>query len=377
MEDNIESAFTNNVNACFINIGRRIVLDKSIHELYADANYPRLKKISDNEYILFYQQGRLGGTIYYTKSKDLKSWEAPRILLEGHDIGSETHPGDRRLYTTCDAVVLPDGEILAFTSYRASMGYRTEPEQCGIVMLRSIDRGTSWSEPRTVYVGQNWEPYAVRLSTGEIHVLFTHIAPGIYENGFTSLLCSGTGLIRSYDNGDTWHPDVTGTPYLAQRIMQSYLKGVNGKPYTTDQMACEIELADGSLAVVTESKNNDEKTFGISAAYSNDNWSVTLKEYEIGPSDRQTKMFPGAAPYLVLLPSGSTVLSYNLFGCFLLRKGDSRARSFGEPFSVFPDIKGCWGSLEVLGNNIIAAVFPQITSDKNNSIVIGCIEVRS
>ena len=41
-----------------------------------EANYPRIKKIADDRYILFYQDARVARNIYYSVSSDLKEWGA-------------------------------------------------------------------------------------------------------------------------------------------------------------------------------------------------------------------------------------------------------------------------------------------------------------
>ena len=39
-----------------------------------EANYPRIKKIADDRYILFYQDNQTASNIYYSISSDLKEW---------------------------------------------------------------------------------------------------------------------------------------------------------------------------------------------------------------------------------------------------------------------------------------------------------------
>ena len=100
-----------------------------------NAIYPRIKKLKDGDYIMFFQDGRLGPNCYLSRSNDLKTWSEPEILFSSYETSDDT-----RAYATTDAVVLPDGDIIAVASYRAVKGYR-EGTGCGIVTRRSSDGG--------------------------------------------------------------------------------------------------------------------------------------------------------------------------------------------------------------------------------------------
>ena len=92
--------------------------------------------------------------------------------------------------------MLANGDILAFTAFRLKNGYRLNNLNNGIKMRRSKDNGRTWSAPEIIYRGTTWEPSAVQLSSGEIHVYFTSADPNKGD--------SGTALLRSKDNGATW-----------------------------------------------------------------------------------------------------------------------------------------------------------------------------
>jgi len=380
----------------------KVALDRTQSLRFGDAHYPRLKKISDNNYIMFFQYQQHGQHLYFSRSTDLVTWTAPEVLLNSSNFkitypGSEEWSEERRFFATADATVLQNGDVLAVCSYRAWHGYSRYPDQNGIALLRSMDGGITWNnEPESIhyiYTGTNWEPYILQLETGEIQIYFTHIAPKIYLNGYKDgLRSSGTAMLRSYDNGQTWIPNVTEAPYEAYRVAQQELpqelaESLLGEPvgtdehgnpikYFTDQMPVAVELLDGSIALVLESRNRDgEGNYAISFAYSNDNWKHELGIDEEGPVDRQNNIFRGAGPYVTKFPSGETVISYNFKSRFWLRGGDSSAREFDEAYEVFPEITGYWGSIETISPHSLVAVFPQVTSStaRNNSINLGVV----
>ncbi|CAG7622339.1 hypothetical protein PAESOLCIP111_02416 [Paenibacillus solanacearum] len=334
------------------------------------AMYPRLKKLADGSYILFYQDGKIGWNIYYVKSNDLVEWTKPRPLFTSYKILNGT---DSRCFSTVDAIVLQNGDLLAIASYRANKGYTTLPEHNGLMMRRSGDGGATWEDEKIIYVGPNWEPSMLQLPSGEIQVYFTHVAPKMaVEN---TLHSSGTAIIRSYDNGATWTPHVTESPYAAHRIAQQYVKTTEkGVKSFTDQMPSAIWLNGGKgIALAMESQLADSK-YKISVAYSSDNWAKGLETDEPGPADRSSNMYPGAAPYLAQFPSGETVLAYNEGSSYRLRIGDTGARSFGSDYIPFSG-KGYWGATERIGSHALVATMPKVVSvgnsDYKNSIMIG------
>lgn len=352
-----------------------IVLDRNIHPVYGLAHYPRIKQLREKDFILFFQANILGGNIYYTKSHDLKSWDEPQILFQSYSYASDEFGQDKRMFATCDAAVLKNGDIIAVCSFRADQGYRTQPNNNGLVIKRSSDLGKTWSKPEVIYTGTNWEPHILQISTGELHVYFTHTAPKIVMHGFCSFRrSSGTALLRSFDNGHTWVPFVTEPPYEAYRVAQMYVKTIDGVQHFTDQMPVAAELSDGSIALALESYDKYEK-YHISLAYTHNNWDKPLEINEEGPTDRINYLYEGAGPYIACLASGETVLSYNLCGHFHLRLGDVTGHYFGDPLIVFPEIYGFWGSINVTDNNSLVVAFPRITKDNNNAIALAIVNL--
>lgn len=313
------------------------------------AYYPRLKKLADGSYILFYQDGRWGPNILYKTSEDLKTWSSAKYLFRTGSAG-----GDIRDYATCDAAVLQNGDILAVCSYRPESTYQTRLDLSGLMVKTSSDNGKTWSDEKIVYVGMNWEPYVLQRKSGEIQIFFTHTAPYVHLYGYNNTIrSSGSAIIRSYDNGQTWTPFVTGAPYEAWRVMQSYDGDLNGIKIFNDQMPVAVELQDGTVAIACETQSIDRK-FTISLGWDHDNFAKALAIDEVGPADRQTSFTSGTGPYIAAFPSGETLLSFSNGARMRLMVGNENAKNFtNEIIPWGTDYNNLWGSLEVISGNAV------------------------
>ncbi len=343
-----------------------------------EANYPRIKKVADDRYLLFYQDARVAQNIYYSVSSDLKEWGLGLTLFTSRSI-TVNGESDTLCYSTCDAAVLQNGDILAVASFRSSRNFRRTNEFNGLAMRVSSDGGRTWGEEQIIYKGSNWEPQILQLPSGEIQVYFTHGGPKIQpqmEAGIpTSQMVpsSGTAIIRSFDGGKTWDPYVMEPPYAAHRVSQQYAYTKNGIQVFTDQMPCAILLNNSdTIALAMESLfvRDGQNVLYITTAYSDDNWAIGLGIDEEGPADKQENLWHGAAPYLRQFPSGETILSYNQKR-FQIRLGDSLARRFGDP--LFPlNGTGRWGSLELIQSHIVVGTMAYVFEDKSeqNRIMI-------
>lgn len=318
-----------------------------------NARYPRIKKLKDNTFLLIYQQGPSAHDVYYARSRNFITWQnADEQLFAKTDMKQyESNVDDRVLFTSADAIVLDNGDILAFASFRLNKGYRLNPLNNGIMMRRSSDNGKTWSETQIIYRGTTWEPSALQLSTGEVHVYFT--------DANTTTGNSGTSLLRSTDRGATW----TTVGKIIRQKAGTATDG-SGTVIFTDQMPVAIQL-NGSerIAVAFESRfgrtGTSEDKYHLGLAYSNDNWAAGPPAGdEDGPAERQNNIFLNqAAPYLRQFRSGETVLSCNISGVFNMRIGDAKAWSFSDPMPGFPG-RGSWGSIEPVDDHTLAAVFP-------------------
>lgn len=316
--------------------------------------YARIKQCADGSYLLMYQNGQIGSDIYAVTSPDLLNWDEPKTLFG--QVAVTTPAGDDfRRFSSADAVVLSDGDILAVTSFRANKGYRYYPECNGIMIRRSEDNGKTWGEQQVIYQGTNWEPYILELPDGRLHCYFTDAEPNLKN--------SGTSLVYSDDKGVTWSPSGVGQRH---RCIRQYKYLNQGVKIFTDQMPCVRMLNDGHtllgfMEARHESGNtiNGESTYWMNLVYGKDDWEILAEDQE-GPSDRQSNLFEGAAGYVGQFRSGETLISCNINGFFSLKLGTCDGRQFyGEswisgwyqPFGG----KGYWGSTEVIGSHEVLA----------------------
>ncbi|SFE60289.1 Carbohydrate family 9 binding domain-like [Chitinophaga sp. CF118] len=309
-------------------------------------NYPRIKKMANGSYIMFYHNNQIGASCDYAISADLKTWSPKGKIYKNYAITDSKGGANERRFSTCDAVVLSNGDILAVASYRANIGYRERPLDAGLVLRRSKDNGNTWSDPIEIYQGVNWEPYLLQLPSGEIHCYFTDSDRTLIEGTDT-----GTAMVVSDDNGNNWTPSFGASPFYVLRT--KHVK--NGNTYFNNQMPSVIKLNNSNeLAAALEANIGN---YNISFAYSGEDGEWThLAVTEEGPEDRNDLAFLGSAPYIRQFLSGETVLSYNLSSKFHLKVGDAKARHFGEAYTPFSG--GYWGALELVDNHQIIGVMP-------------------
>lgn len=347
----------------YINLGQSVTGNDN-------PNYARIKKLSDGSYILFNHYGGQGNAngfdIYYATSPDLENWTGRGLFLERYVITNSRGNSDKRVFTNPNAIVLSNGDLVAFASYRANMSVKYEECQYdhGIVMLRSMDNGRTWSAPQEIYHGLNWEPHMIQLPSGELQCYFSESRLWI-SGGH-----SGTAMVVSTDNGVTWSPGLNQTPYRV--IRQHWYNSDKGATLYTDQMPVVVRLnGSDKLAAALESSVscvNDKTTHTISFAYSdNEGQWPRLEGDETGPADRQSNLFDGSAPFLVQFPSGETLLSYGASSHMNMRLGDAEARTFGEPFVALPG-RGSWGCMELNGGHEVIAAMRN--SEKSGDITI-------
>ena len=98
-------------------------------------------------------------------------------------------------------------------------------------------------------------------------------------------------------------------------------------------------------------------------------WSDSPDYDKTGPADRQSNLFQGAAPYIRKMPSGEVVIGYGENNDYCLRVADGSARNIGAPLQAFSKA-GYWGSVEVTGANRLTAVYPAISEQNGNAILL-------
>ncbi|MBE6679675.1 MAG: exo-alpha-sialidase [Ruminococcaceae bacterium] len=352
---NLNTYSENNSNAggnAYIELDRSsmVELDENDHARYQNAFYPRITKVKDNLYLMTLNYAQEGMHLYYTTSTDGMTWADPKVLYNAanhtftHESGSMKGTDDAYYATTADHCMLNDGTILCVYSRRPCSAYSLK-EYAALSTLEvvrgtvSSDNSIKWSNPVSVYHGQNWEPEILQRTDGTVEIYFTHIAPMLYKYGFQdSMRSSGVGMIASTDGGNTWVPDVTTAPFAAKRVYQ-YAAGnltINGNkvPFVHGQMPGVIELAAGDkMMLVAETRSVDRNYHMISKAYSNVEREWTeLAIDEAGPSNVKNDVFRGAAPTLMRFVSGEVLLTYNYSSMLYTRLLNNRGTNMSTAY---------------------------------------------
>ncbi|MBQ8837341.1 MAG: S-layer homology domain-containing protein [Clostridia bacterium] len=357
---------------------------------YDNAWYPRIKKVNDDLYILFWMYGQLGRHLYVAYSNDGYTWSDPEVFWGAtsdkkitHTYGPLAGKEDQMLAVNADACVLDNGDILCVYAVRPSSGYGYADyiEMNGIFMRRGTvgaDNKVTWSDEVQLTKGQVWEPFIFQRDDGQIEIYWSCAVAYIDLYGMDKDKRSTcTSMIYSTDNGDTWSPETNAdSNYVGMRVYQEYIGdkipyGTNedgtpmyteAVPYFGGQMPSATELYNGKTLLALEVNEINGSDFHISLATSGEGgeWK-NLGLLETNPEGANIDPFDhdGAGPYLATFESGEVYLTYNLNAAMRGRLISPDGTTIDKEFRPAPDAKGSWGATEVLNSHRVASTFPK------------------
>lgn len=276
----------------------------------------------------------------YFLSDDLVNWTYGDYMFKRYAISDPAITNNKRTFSNCIPYTLSDGSTMAVASYRSNLQYVTHRYANGIVMRRTTD-GVSWSNSPTtaqeiISGATNWEPWIHQRPSGRIEVYFTDAYPEIAEHN------SGTALIYSDDNGATWSDKV--------RVIRHKFDNVNS--LFTDQMISVARIP-GSSQLFFASEVWNGSAYRVSYGKSNaDGTWTALGENEEGPSDYRWAQIVGAAPTVMMFPSGELVLTYNSADNFYGRLATADYDAIqSAPEQRLLDAVGFWGTVHEVGTH--------------------------
>lgn len=353
----------------------RIAWDKSTYQEMSSAPvcnadysiepnlyYPRAKHLSDGSILLTFMNDHFGFDIYTRKSKDGgKTWSDAKLIRLSYSEES-TVGKDKRVFVNPEFHQLKSGRILLAWQWRYIKGYNDLPntnQNCGVEMCWSDDLGETWSEPREVYRGRNWEPAFAELPSGEIHMYITD-SQQIRDGGSYA----ATSLLRSFDGGKTWQGKELATNKDVEIISRTIWNGRG-----MDGMATAVILDDGKgiVAPIETWSGRDvyEQSPNLIRTTMEQNWrcdTVALRANG-GPDFPYKKQIhkdiKGFGPYSCKLSTGEVVILTNgrwkdVGGVFAV-VGDRMGDNFSYITTAFSNGSAYWGSIDEINPNELMA----------------------
>ncbi|MBR1632666.1 MAG: exo-alpha-sialidase [Bacteroidales bacterium] len=330
---------------------------------YKYLDYPRIKTLPDGSYIMFYQsrdqqknKDHMG--VFSAFSKDGRTWQRGPDVWSTIPVTDPEGCENTRYYATCDAIILQNGEMLAFAQFRLgekSLKYR---QTWGCAMKRSTDLGKTWGEETVLFRDRVWEPYAIQLPSGEIQLYITHTNHD-WEQPLTDIT-----IMRSFDNGHSWTTNspglrfADGTSKAARKSVDMPAPWAEETTHFTSQMPTAILLHDGkTIMTCNESvKVVPKRHLMLSMGWNDASWPQgSLKGQEEGPEIIEKHFVGGSAPYFAQFNSGETVLSYT-GNWWYMRTGNERGTDIPTAKFFSPvKVMARWGNIHVEDDHTLLA----------------------
>lgn len=367
-------AFCSNAQDNFDNIDKSSNLDSadgvriawdysSMQQLAPKGGYPRLLRLQDNSLVVVYET-YTGNTELIRSYDNGTTWTNPLTTFSQFTYTNDKDESTLVNISNPEVYQLANGDILLACNYRPQ---KAEIAPYSIAIKRSTDNGLSWHDTQVLYnaaprFGDGcWEPSFLQLPNGEVQVYFAN------ENPYRQSDEQEISMLSSQDNGITWTTDT---------------KKVSFRKHRRDGMPVARIIGD-EIVVVIEDNNIDRfKPYTVRNKIT-DNWSAPVladspqREYALA-NNVDDSVYMGA-PYLLKLPSGETVISYQTtehrssdweLSTMEVAIGDKEARRFNRltrPFDVSLDKEAKWNSLAMWDENTIVALASSNFSSENVS----------
>ena len=336
--------------------GVRIGWDYStLQQLSPKGGYPRSIRLQDHSVVAVYEDYTTGYAMRRS-TDDGVTWSEPVTLFHSHKFTNEKgsawiHIANSEIYQ------LTNGDLLAACNYRPKT---FEIAPFAIAIRRSTDNGLTWSDPQVIYEAQPrftdgcWEPSFLQLPNGDVQVYFANEGPYTESNE------QEISMLTSKDNGKSW----------------GAFKTVCFRAGSRDGMPVSKVVGDEIVCVIEDCGFVTFKPYTVRTKIT-DNWSSPV----LADSPDRSKALRDSiedwvymgAPYLGVLPTGETLLSYQVddtrhadqfgdrvpYSTMEVAIGDKNARNFTRRTRPFPVSEGkhaIWPSVAVWDVNTVVAL---------------------
>ena len=306
--------------------------------------YARIKPVG-KRHALVYNTGN-AALIRYSEDH-CNSWSAPEKVAECSGY----------TFTNCELLELASGKLLYLWNARPHSDTQLPYK---IMYATSDDGGNSWNEAHDLYIAGTdfkngcWEPVALQLPDGEVHVYFANEAPYPHSDE------QEISLMRSFDDCNTWTE--------AEKV--SFRKGCR------DGMPSPIYLPHSKQIALAIEDNGMKGAFKPVIVRTSDSWKdgyvsaddSRREEALVGGYSLHDTIYAGA-PYLINLGNSHTLLSIQStegregrnerFANMQVYIGDKEARNFKKcstPIPTLPaDAQALWNSITQIDDSTIIA----------------------
>ncbi len=328
--------------------GTYIEWDKSSAQMVAQGGYcgyARFNRLSDGTIMMSFNN------VIVRSNDDGKTWGPREIVFPEFDVekdGKKAHI----MITNFELIELQDGTLIAGVNYRPQ-----EPEIApfSIVVKRSTDKGQTWSDAQYIYDAEPrfhdgcWEPSFLQLPNGEVQCYFANEKP--YTNSDEQEI----SMLSSKDGGKSWGD----------------FKTVCFRKDRRDGMPVPILYKDEIRVVIEDNKIGEFKPYIVRNKIS-DNFKECvsgdspLRHYAL-KEEQPDSVYMGA-PYIVALPTGEIVMSYQTtrnrtsdweLSTMEVAVSDKNGENFtnlSQPFEVPLGREAKWNSVALWDENHVVAV---------------------
>ena len=303
--------------------------------------YARVARLGQSRWMAAFEDTR--GNVVVSTTSDGHSWSVATVAISGYEVIPDSLSFPVRVNAAnAELCRLSDGTLLCAANYRPSAGGVVP---FSIAIARSADDGATWSEPHILYEAGSiyrdgcWEPSFLELQDGTVHIYFADEGPYPYSpEQQISYMCSS-------DGGLTW----------TAPAMASF------RPRRRDGMPVPAVFGDEIVVAIEDNADGNFKPYTVrthlpAAPDQAAPWSTPvigdspLRDYALA-EPLPSEVYAGA-PYLMSLPDGTALLSYQIAengalgsACMEVVAGDCFARAFTARSRPFGNTPGLWNSL--------------------------------